>query len=142
MPPAPRTHCQRGHELAGDNLWIGRRTDGRDYPYRRCKACKWLTQRERRGHDMKVSNEGLRDAFLRSEMSPVLIARLCGWERNGGPGRGRIPDDPRVRILLGLKDNHSVVKGRRYTYRRTHLRLHEAEQIMRAIGADPHEVGL
>lgn len=81
-------------------------------------------------------------------MTVSAVARGCGWERDAAPcmvprGYGRQPDDSRVRALLGLKENtHVRQDGHRTRSRQQSISIKDAEQIMRAIGADPHEVGL
>lgn len=145
--PAPRTHCKRGHPMSGENLYTIRRTDARSTrEYRRCRTCKWITQRRRRGHCDLVPNAALREAVVRSEMKTAEIARLCGWMRpHGGGGRKglMVPDQTRVRTLLGLKTNHTKgPNGARYVSVQKRIRLDDAEQIMRAIGLDPWELGL
>lgn len=37
-PQAERTHCPRGHEYSGDNLYIGKKAKGQTN--RQCRACK------------------------------------------------------------------------------------------------------
>lgn len=36
---ANQTHCKHGHELAGDNLVIRQRNNGKGHMYRQCRAC-------------------------------------------------------------------------------------------------------
>lgn len=46
---ARKTHCDGGHELAGDNLWVNPRNG-----QRRCKACARASDRRRRAR-LKVA---------------------------------------------------------------------------------------
>ena len=44
-----KTHCARGHLLAGDNLHLQRRHDGTTRPKRRCRACGLLSYHRNKG---------------------------------------------------------------------------------------------
>ena len=91
----------------------------------------------------RVSNEGLREAFLRttnSGVSQASIARHCGWMRT----RARAPmgDVTHLKRLLGVTPFHSYHAGKRYTYYRKTVSYDDAVKIALAIGADPFEVGI
>ncbi len=89
---ATKTHCKRGHELAGHNLII---KNGRYGPRRECRACKYESLRrsvERRraeglpsGHRLHGSITGYQAYACRCEL--CRAAGAAAWQRN--PARFR-----------------------------------------------------
>lgn len=89
-----------------------------------------------------VSNRRLREAFLEEQragrVDAALVAIRMGWENSGRWGKA--PDTTRVRRRLGLTPE--TAKGQGKGQYRRYLEREKAEQLCRAIGLDPHEVGL
>lgn len=94
------------------------------------------TMPQPKSHDL-VLNEGLREAFILSGLSPGEVARRLGWWRTE-KGR-RVPDGTRVLRVLGVR----TVAGKRERGRRyRRVAYWTAERLARAIGVDPVDVGL
>jgi hypothetical protein len=80
----------------------------------------------------------LREAFLRSGLSPYELAKRMGWKRTGSPKY----DSGSVAMTLGLRPHTNIKKGKRYRYVQKETNPQRALEIANALGLDPHEVGL
>lgn len=75
----------------------------------------------------------LREAFIDSGLSAREVAERMGWETKPRP------DGERVKQNLGLTKERQKTGPRNYRKRTEYER---ALQLARAIGVDPHDVGL
>lgn len=160
------THCKRGHEYTPENTYVQPSSGSR-----RCRECARISEQTRRrsygayckrGHRYKqvngrrrclvchpkarvprrrwedyVENTALREAVLakveRGWVTWSEIARECGWQRRSGTTK--------VRRMLGVAPTTDT-RGERGPYFAKRLKEEDALKMMRAIGADPFEVGL
>lgn len=91
-----------------------------------CEGRRRIKYRRRRGEN-EVSNAPLREAFLRSGLSYSDLARRLDKDASWPPR------------ALGLKPrNHRRYRG---TYQQW-MRVETAARYARALGLDPHEVGV
>lgn len=86
----------------------------------------------------RVSNEPLREAFLRSGKTPSDVAYAMGWLYKGGPNRGA--DTTGVQRALGLSPSTTVYKGKRTKHFNRTISLEGAKAISRALHLDFDEL--
>lgn len=96
-----------------------------------CVARKGTGRPVRVGDDIgRVYVAPLREAFLRSGRTQGQVAQEMGWAH------------VTVGTTLGLRPVATTKRGKRYESWRSTVTVEVAERLARAIGVDPHEVGL
>lgn len=95
---------------------------------RYCDACR--EARQPRRHIVLVSNEGLREAFLKSPMRLADVGRALGWFV------GSDVDTSRVKRTLGLMVDYEVYRGRHYRKWRERIDIDTAERIADVLGVE------
>jgi hypothetical protein len=92
-----------------------------------------------------VSNESLRERFLELEeregLTAADVARRLDWMISSTE-KGEVPDDRRVRRLLGLEPWISMKGGRKRSELSKRMRYENAVSLLRALDLDPVDIGV
>jgi hypothetical protein len=92
--------------------------------------------------ERRIPNDQLREAFLRSRLTPTELAVRLGWERKASGRAVLVPDSGSVTAVLGLRSMTTYQGGKRRTYKNRTVTASRAHEIGDALHLDPVDYGL